>query len=198
MSLTPELQRLTDALPALAGSDLSFAMNLLAKATRYTLSDKQMYWVAKLADKATAPAPAPIATVTVAPIIDLLNGAMARGLKHPKIRLATPEGEPVVLAILGERSRYAGSVRLTDGAPFGESVYYGRITPDGALIGAGAMTDTVRDLVIAFAADPATMGALIGRRVGACCFCARRLDTTESLAVGYGPVCAEKYGLPWG
>jgi len=31
-----------------------------------------------------------------------------------------------------------------------------------------------------------------------CCFCGRELDTAESISVGYGPVCAAKYGLPWG
>lgn len=31
-----------------------------------------------------------------------------------------------------------------------------------------------------------------------CFFCGRDLDTPESLTVGYGPVCADKNGLPWG
>lgn len=31
-----------------------------------------------------------------------------------------------------------------------------------------------------------------------CVFCATKIETKESLAVGYGPDCAEKYGLPWG
>lgn len=33
---------------------------------------------------------------------------------------------------------------------------------------------------------------------GRCCFCSHAIDTPESTAVGYGPVCAGKYGLPWG
>lgn len=198
MSNAQELQRLAAALPALSGSDLSFASDLIAKAARYTLSDKQMAWVTKLADRATAPAPAPAATVNVSAIFDLLNGAAARGLKHPKVRLTAPGGERIVLAINGDRSRYAGSIRLTDGLPFGESTYYGRITPDGSVLRADAMTDEVLELLVAFAADPAGVGALIGKRTGSCCFCSRLLETRESVAVGYGPVCATKYGLPWG
>jgi hypothetical protein len=31
-----------------------------------------------------------------------------------------------------------------------------------------------------------------------CFICGRDLDTPESLTAGYGPVCAEKNGLPWG
>lgn len=36
-------------------------------------------------------------------------------------------------------------------------------------------------------------------QAGSQCFiCGRDLDTPESLTAGYGPVCAEKLGLPWG
>lgn len=31
-----------------------------------------------------------------------------------------------------------------------------------------------------------------------CVFCHKGLTTKESKAVGYGPVCADNYGLPWG
>ena len=37
-----------------------------------------------------------------------------------------------------------------------------------------------------------------GRTVGTCCFCLAGLSTPESVAAGYGPVCAERFGLPWG
>lgn len=33
-----------------------------------------------------------------------------------------------------------------------------------------------------------------GRQHGLCCACARHLDDDRSLAVGYGPVCADHYG----
>lgn len=37
-----------------------------------------------------------------------------------------------------------------------------------------------------------------GHMVGRCCFCSHEIDTPESVEAGYGPVCAKKYGLPWG
>ena len=40
--------------------------------------------------------------------------------------------------------------------------------------------------------------AAFGRLAGRCCFCSFPIDTPESTLVGYGPVCATKYGLPWG
>jgi len=44
----------------------------------------------------------------------------------------------------------------------------------------------------------AAQAAAFGHLVGRCCFCSHAIDTPESTAVGYGPVCASKYDLPWG
>lgn len=44
----------------------------------------------------------------------------------------------------------------------------------------------------------AEQAAAFGKLVGRCCFCSHAIDTPESTAVGYGPVCASNYGLPWG
>lgn len=37
-----------------------------------------------------------------------------------------------------------------------------------------------------------------GIKYAHCCFCGQELVTTESVTAGYGPICASKYGLPWG
>lgn len=186
--------RLAAALPALSPNDRTFALSLLASAGRW--SSKQEYWAAKLADRATAPQVAP-EVIDVSGILALLTRAGAK-LKRPKVRLETASGQRVVLSIAGDRSRYTGSVMLTDGRPFGENTYFGRIDPTGALTAAHAMTAEVLDLLRRFATDPAGTGSVIGKAIGSCCFCSRQLETKESLAVGYGPVCAENYGLPWG
>jgi hypothetical protein len=44
----------------------------------------------------------------------------------------------------------------------------------------------------------AAQSAAFGKLAGKCVYCGRNIDTKESTAVGYGPVCAGKYGLPWG
>lgn len=44
----------------------------------------------------------------------------------------------------------------------------------------------------------AEQAAAFGNLVGRCCFCSHAIDTPESTAVGYGPICAGKYDLPWG
>lgn len=72
--------------------------------------------------------------------------------------------------------------------------------------------DTGRVEYSAFARDSSQLVTLInklitefqeqlkfsGKRVGTCCYCAKGLTTAASLHVGYGPICAEKWGLPWG
>lgn len=40
--------------------------------------------------------------------------------------------------------------------------------------------------------------ARFGQLTGQCVFCSRRLTDERSITVGYGPVCAEHNGLPWG
>jgi len=33
---------------------------------------------------------------------------------------------------------------------------------------------------------------------GNCCFCRRELTDKRSTEVGYGPICADHFSLPWG
>jgi hypothetical protein len=201
MSALVLASRLAEVLPQLSPKDHSFAASLISAAqSRGSLSPKQEHWAQVLVDRALnpQPAPTPVAVVDVSGIVSLLVGAQSR-LKWPKVRLATDSGQRVVLSLAGERSRYRGDVMVTDGGPFGDNVYFGRITAEGgAVVASASLTDEVRHLLIAFAADPAGVGAAIGKRFGHCCFCSRTLETKESLHVGYGPVCAGNYGLPWG
>jgi hypothetical protein len=44
----------------------------------------------------------------------------------------------------------------------------------------------------------AEQAAEFGHTFHRCVFCRHDLSTAESTAVGYGPVCAKTYGLPWG
>lgn len=45
--------------------------------------------------------------------------------------------------------------------------------------------------------SPISESALRGKEYGRCCFCSRELDNEGSIQHGYGPICAEKWGLPW-
>jgi len=43
----------------------------------------------------------------------------------------------------------------------------------------------------------AEQAAAFGQTSSFCCYCARHLEDGRSVEVGYGPVCAKKYNLPW-
>lgn len=182
----------------LAGLRSDFARSLAQSFARYgSWTAGQRPWAHLLAneaeDREAAAQAAPQAPQGPGPfqaIVDLLHGAQAH-LKFPKIRL-----EGLVLSVAGERARQPGTINLTDGGPYGQNAWYGRISLDGHH--QGQAPEWVLEALTALAADPAGYAAATGQRVGSCCFCARELTDARSLAVGYGPICAGHWGLPWG
>lgn len=44
----------------------------------------------------------------------------------------------------------------------------------------------------------AEQAAAFGHEHGFCCYCSRGLTDERSTSVGYGPICAVRYGLEWG
>lgn len=84
---------------------------------------------------------------------------------------------------------------MTDGGGFHTGSFFGRIRQDGCFEPSGRCTDEILETLREFSRDPADYAAAYGRRSGNCCFCYRPLTDERSLAAGYGPVCAENYGL---
>jgi len=123
-------------------------------------------------------------------ILDLFAEAKHH-LKYPKVRF-TAGNHPVALSLAGERSAHPGDINVTDG----DNTWYGRITTDGVWIKSRAVTPEIESIVEHFAADPARTASVYGLRFNHCCFCARELTDPVSVEVGYGPVCADHFGLP--
>ena len=128
-------------------------------------------------------------------------------LRHPAIVL---DGFRVNVA--GDRAREPGSLTLTSVErtaprqaftalglrPGLQREYYGRVTLAGVYEPTRRAPADLGARLRAFAADPAGVAAAYGRLHGACCFCRRALRDERSTAVGYGPDCADHFGLPWG
>jgi len=126
-------------------------------------------------------------------IVQLLDRAKGNGLEHPEITFEI-QGRTVRLSRCGEKSRAPGAVNVTDGGKYPHNQFFGRIQRDGSC----TITDSiVRDFLVDFATDPETKAAEYGHKSGACCFCHRKLDDARSTEVGYGPVCAKRYGMRW-
>lgn len=172
----------------------SFGYDLWSKSDR-GLSRTQWAWVHKLAIDADKPRPASV-SADLSGVIDLFDKA-AKVLKRPRIDLDV-DGTPLTLSRCGAKSQYTGAVNVTNGGGFDNGTWYGRIERDGHLTPGRQLTDAIREALTKLAVDPAGIAAKHGHKTGFCCFCGKKLDTAESTAVGYGPVCAKKWQLPWG
>lgn len=109
---------------------------------------------------------------------------------------STPAGDSFELAHINSGSN-VGGVNVSSGG-FG-SDWYGRINANGAAH--ASYTDRcpadVDAAILAFQSDPASFAKAHGKRTSRCCFCAREFDRLVSAEHGYGPDCADKYGLPF-
>lgn len=59
-------------------------------------------------------------------------------------------------------------------------------------------TDEHKAIILELISNPDTFLALKGKEFGNCCFCGLKLSDDRSISAGYGPICAEHYGLAWG
>ena len=197
---TQAVESLGAVLPKLGDRDAQFAGDLIRNFNRYgNLSDKQMHWVDTLTQRATQPKPAPVALVQVnfQNIQDLFDKASQK-LKRVKVKLQTASGQPVAFARAGAMSKYAGQILITDGMPFGQNKFFGRIDVTGEFFATGRATPDVCELVKEFSDNPADTAGKYGRLTGGCSFCNHGLKDDRSTQVGYGPVCAKNFGLAWG
>lgn len=131
-------------------------------------------------------------------IYSLFDTAIASRLKYPEIHLQTPNGKPIEIRRAGSKSRYVGQLLITDGRPYGQNAYYGRIDQNGMFQAGRETNPELLPLLDKLADNPAQVAGEYGRLTGRCSFCNLALTDEESTAVGYGPICAKHYGLPHG
>lgn len=194
---------LKDNLAKLGAKDQAFAESLLGQyAQKGSLSEKQAYWVEKLAARATKGDEPVVATPVgdISGIVQLIQNAKSK-LKFPRVLLLT-DVATLRVSLAGPASKMPGSVMITENEKQadGRYVWVGRITVDGKFIpGKNVAEDKMSTFVAAltlFAADPAGVAKAYGIKTGHCCFCARELTDKVSVGLGYGPICAERWGLP--
>lgn len=172
-----------------------FAQSLIRQLdTRGTLSSKQAYWFDKLANEDDRPQ-IEAQALEASKIYSLFESTAAR-LKYPKVRVVV-NGNPLVLSRAGSNAKFPGSINVTDGGPFGNNIWYGRISGD-EWKPSGKREQWVSDWLQAFASNPAQVAADYGKMTGYCCFCNQQLTDDRSVGVGYGPICAKHWGLLWG
>jgi Family of unknown function (DUF6011) len=210
-TLQPKVEQLQSLLQAFDNPrDRQFAASLCTQFwNRGDLTPKQMPWVDKLIAKATQPA-APARAQGATAIGDLasivqLFGRTAGRLQKPSIVLLTDmevvsTDNMIRIQLAGPASRNPGSLYVTW---YESKVYLGLVTPQGEFRPKPGTASTeqlakITAMLRLFAANPAEVAGVHGRLMGRCCFCRLGLDDPRSTAVGYGPICAGHYGLPWG
>lgn len=126
-------------------------------------------------------------------------------LTRPAIVLNVPEMGLLRISVAGPNARVPGSLDITnqERPSYGRRPWYGRVHLDGRLeFRPGGWADdnstAVTSRLVALASDPVRVASEHGRLTGRCMFCNLHLTDSRSTAIGYGPVCATHYGLPWG
>lgn len=125
----------------------------------------------------------------------LFMSARMSKIKWPVVRVVLDGFPPLRLSMAGPNARCPDSINITGVDK--PRPRYGRIHTNGAAELRNA-PDGVLEVLRIFNKDPIAYATDYGRKTGHCCFCGHILETAESISVGYGPICAEHYGLPWG
>lgn len=195
MTLASQVYRLETLVPKLSyQSDRNFAGSLIANWRRdRRLTQTQQLWVDKLIAKAENPPPPPepkvdATGITLSKLSALFDKARKNDIQVPRIRTLMTDGTKV-----GFKSK--NGVIYIDVRDH----YYGKIDDAGRLIRYNLIPycQEVTDIAIAIGDNPSLFGKAHGQRLKWCMFCGTELRTTESLYYGYGPICAEKWGLAW-
>ena len=167
-----------------------------------------MLWVGKPLARATEPQPERPASTQVAAmraLVELLETA-GEHLKRPAVivraRDAFGYDRDIRLNIAGQSAKVPGSINVCSaGGVYDERVWYGRVTRNGWFwrnLKVERLTLTaVAQALTAMASDPAKAAEAYGHLTGLCCFCTTALRDPHSKQVGYDPVCATHFGLPW-
>lgn len=207
-NMTPALQMSANNWVAAYTGDFDYVLDLQRKLrTNHKLSIGQLRGAANcmLAEERRKVAAANIPTLMLDGNYKAVVEFMANvPLQYPKLRMAF-EGAAIRLNRAGPASKYAGAVNITaEELTWNardmreERRWLGRIELDGKLTAGKGMTNVIIGMLDALALNPAEVAAAYGKLTSRCCFCGKELTTDESLAVGYGPECADNYGLPWG
>jgi hypothetical protein len=119
-------------------------------------------------------------------------------IKNGRYRVEFEDGRSVAIRIT-DSEKYAGSRNVTVLVGADDWQWTGTwITADGRR-GGSAHANVVDALnILANADDQLVYGKAFARMGNQCYICGRNLDTAESIDAGYGPTCADNYGLPWG
>lgn len=203
--IDPDLKRDIDELKPLlhllSEKDESFAKSLIDffEARGY-LSPKQRPYLDTLVERARK-----VESTKAKEIEEIFNGHQIRtllttaraNLKYPSLKLQTPVDGNVRFYIAGPLSRSPGYIIIDNGRTPPAKVVYGTIATSGTGSLRRDSSLAIKGFIRRIAANPVAEAKLCGIKFSHCCFCGLELTSPISLHHGYGPICADNWGLPW-
>jgi len=162
------------------------------------LSEKQMHiinsGIARDADRATKrERSAPQTQIDMTDLLHRFELANKAGIKRPKVNTGD-----LLFSLAPASGKNEGYVYVKGQTnDWDERPYFGKISPEGKFFGVRDLEDETRKRIIEIGSDVVAAAKAHGAQHNNCCFCNRDLTTNESVSNGYGPICAERYGLPW-
>jgi len=180
--------------------DQGFCESLILGFKKYgKLSEKQTSWVFKMIERALFGNAKPKQKETeevgsFAGVIEIFNKAK-ESIKYPKINLDVPDGSPVQLSMAGPNAQQPGTINITDGRPYGQNNWYGRVTPDGSWGKSNKRLQGLSTLLKELSENPHLIAMRHGHKTNTCCFCNKVLSHPNSVAAGYGETCSKNWNL---
>lgn len=128
--------------------------------------------------------------------VHALISAAAGKIQQPSItvKVVVSSGREVTLCFQGQR--YGSDVHVRSSHKK-EAVNHGIINDEGLFTFNATLSAEHREAAKIVAADPLKAVIEYGHASGCCSFCRKDLTDMRSVSVGYGPICAKKFGLPW-
>lgn len=121
--------------------------------------------------------------INVGAIETAFKAAHDSGIKRPRLRLSD-----FVFSRAPDHGKNAGSIYVKRGEE-----YLGKVTA-GLFQPVGSCDAATKATVIDVASDPHKAAKAYGMRTGSCSCCGRVLTNKESIDLGIGPICIEKFG----
>lgn len=195
---------LINCIPSLRASAQNLASDLCQKFRKWgSFTPGQRQLVLKLIEEGAlaavqADTKKGAAKLDLGGINKLFDNAKASGMKRMALRFRDEAGDGFSVSPAKADSRNPGCLYVKSAG----GTYLGKIDKDGNFAGAnyGASEHAARAqaALIEFNKDPIKQAKAYGFETGNCCFCGLLLTDERSVTAGYGPVCAERWGLDWG
>lgn len=170
----------------------SFARSLWQQSRDRQLSPAQLAWAHKLATdllQAESAESENSEDPQFGRLFEVFKAARERGLRRLTLRFCgvnvKPSKDLQSLWVLSQTEKVMGEYGL-------QPKYLGKVTPNRL---DSRLADDVKAVLLEAANDPLTAAVRYGKETGSCSCCGRDLTNPESIKLGIGPICREKFGM---